>query len=102
MCVSLALWSVLPSFSHTPSLIETVQNHAEMIEDHGHSHGLEEDLIWAIHGHSHDVVDHDHGQAFLFAEYAPVSSFTESDTWRMPPESKGPSRQFPIDRPPRV
>ena len=102
LCLSLALWSVLPSFAHTPSLIETVQDHAEMIEDHGHSHGLEEDLIWAMHGHSHDAADHDHGQAFILSLGEPALDPAAKEVRRNLQSYTGPSRQFPIDRPPRV
>lgn len=64
-CVTLVAWTLAPSSSHAPKVIETLQAHAEMVADHGHSHGLEEDLAWALHGHSHDVADHDHTQAVL-------------------------------------
>ena len=65
LCLSLVVWSVLPSFTHAPTVFETIQDHLLMVEDHGHSHWFEEDLYWAMHGHSHDVPDHDHNQAFL-------------------------------------
>ena len=61
ICLSVAIWSVLPTATHVPIVLETLQDHAEMIATHGHSHGLAEDLSWALHGHSHDEMDHDHG-----------------------------------------
>jgi len=64
-CVALVVWSVTPSFTHAPAVFETIQDHMEMVENHGHSHGFVEDLHWAMHGHSHDAADHDHNQAFL-------------------------------------
>jgi len=101
-CIALAVWSVMPSFTHVPTVFETIQDHLEMVEDHGHSHGFEEDLYWAMHGHSHDVVDHDHNQAFLTPSRVsePPSEF--SDTWLRIASTDGPSRQFRIDRPPRA
>lgn len=64
-CTAVIVWSVMPWFAHAPTVFETIHDHLEMVEDHGHSHGFEEDLYWAMHVHSHDVVDHDHNQAFL-------------------------------------
>jgi hypothetical protein len=65
MCLALIVWSAVPSFTHSPAVFETIQGHLEMVEDHGHSHGFEEDLYWAMHGHSHDTADHDHNPAYL-------------------------------------
>ena len=78
LCLALVVWSVMPASTHTPAVLETIQDHLQMIADHGHSHGFEEDLYWAMHGHSHDVADHDHSQAFL--------NFDEGDgmkTWQV-------------------
>lgn len=63
MCV--ALWSLAPTASHVPEMVETLQEHAQMVAEHGHSHGFEDDLAWAMHGHAHDVADHDHSPAAL-------------------------------------
>src|SRR6056297_3991919 len=65
LCLAVLLWSVVPATSHAPSVFGVLQEHAEMVAEHGHSHGLEEDLAWAMHGHSHDSVDHDHSQAVV-------------------------------------
>lgn len=40
LCLSLVVWSVVPAASHAPAVFETIQDHLEMIADHGHSHGL--------------------------------------------------------------
>lgn len=56
VCLSLVIWSLAPSASHVPYIFEVVAEHTDMIADHGHSHGFEEDLFWALHGHSHDVI----------------------------------------------
>ena len=102
LCLSLAIWSLVPTFSHAPSVLKTIQDHLEMVEDHGHSHGFEEDLIWALHGHSHDMADHDHNQAFLLIAQNTEANPEPRETWRMMPSATGPSRQFRIDRPPRA
>lgn len=101
-CAAVVVWSVMPSFTHAPTVFETIHDHLEMVEDHGHSHGFEEDLYWAMHGHSHDVVDHDHNQAFL-APSRGTEPYSEFRELRLRIASTdGPSRQFRIDRPPRV
>ena len=102
ICLLLVVWSVMPSLSHAPTVFQTIQDHLDMVEDHGHSHGFEEDLYWAMHGHSHDVVDHDHSQAFLMPnpETRPSSAFSEP--WLRIASTNGPTRQFRIERPPRA
>ena len=102
LCVSFLVWSITPSLNHSPKVIETIQDHLEMVADHGHSHGFEEDLSWALHGHSHDLADHDHSQAFLVTGYRAVPDRVTGDSWRMMLSAHGPSRQFRIDRPPRA
>lgn len=101
-CLALVVWSVMPSFNHTPNVFETIQDHLEMVESHGHSHGFEEDLYWAMHGHSHDVADHDHNQAFLTPSRSSEPSAGFSEPWLRIGSTSGPTRQFRIDRPPRA
>lgn len=100
--MSLVVWSVMPTITHTPAVFDTLQDHLEMIADHGHSHGLEEDLYWAMHGHSHDVADHDHSQAFLMVPHRSEPQDGYRDIWALHGASSGPSRIDRIDRPPRV
>lgn len=102
LCLSLLVWSVLPSTNHAPKLFETIQGHLEMIADHGHSHGFEEDLYWAMHGHSHDVADHDHSQAVLAPGGASQSTTRYQTIWRLKASPGGPYRRFRIERPPRA
>ena len=102
LCLSLAVWSIVPSASHAPNVIETLQKHLEMIAEHGHSHGLEEDLLWAMHGHSHDTADHDHSQAVLALANASEIDTFHLDAWRLHASPLGPSRVFRIERPPRA
>ena len=101
-CFALIVWSVVPSFTHAPTVIETIQDHLEMIESHGHSHGLEEDIYWALHGHGHDVADHDHNQAFLSPGPDAGPFMDVGETWRGLGTARTPSRLFRIERPPRA
>ena len=102
LCFCIVIWSVMPSLGHSPKVFEEIDDYLEMIADHGHSHGFEEDLHWAMHGHSHDVADHDHTHAFLLAEYEPGPAVAFGEKWRGLASIHGPDRQFRIDRPPRV
>ncbi len=102
LCLSMTVWSVMPTATHASTVFETIQDHFEMIADHGHSHGLEEDIYWAMHGHSHEAADHDHGQALLeFGDRSPPM-FASSDAWRLDASSGGPLHVFRIERPPRA
>src|SRR6056297_4290235 len=83
LCLSLVVWSVVPAATHVPTVFETIQDHLEMIADHGHSHGFEEDLYWAMHGHRPDVADHDHSQAFLALGDRSHSTSAYRDAWRL-------------------
>lgn len=102
ICLAVAVWSVLPTANHVPTVLETLDEHAQMIASHGHSHGLAEDLAWALHGHSHDAMDHDHSQAVLTAAYGYGSMEHGADRWLFHPAPDIPSRVFRIDRPPRA
>jgi len=101
-CLGLIVWTVAPSSSHVPTVLQTLQEHAEMVATHGHSHGLEEDLIWAMHGHSHDVADHDHSQAVLTpARFAHTYGETSAE-WRSAARTDWSAPHFRLERPPRV
>lgn len=102
LCLSLLGWSILRSLSHVPRIAETLQDHAEMIADHGHSHGFQEDLLAALHGHSHDAVDHDHSPALAVAPASGTAWHAAQDAWRLRQAQAGPHRIFRIERPPRA
>jgi hypothetical protein len=102
LCFSLVVWSVAPSATHAPKVLQTIHDHLEMIADHGHSHGFEEDLFWAWHGHSHDVIDHDHSQVVLSAGVSVSAFYVAKDKWRLRALRFGPPRNFDIERPPRA
>lgn len=98
----LAVWSVAPSAGHIPSVSEVVADHTEMVAEHGHSHGLEEDLYWALHGHGHDVADHDHSQALLALGAGSHALSGYRDNVKLRPSPDGPHRVYMIERPPRA
>jgi hypothetical protein len=103
LCVAVLVWSVVPTTSHIPAVLDVLQKHSEMVAEHGHSHGLEEDLRWATHGHSHDSADHDHSQAIVLGpdlSAQPVEIYKTA--WRLSSASANPLRIFLIDRPPRA
>lgn len=102
LCLSLLCWSILPSLSHVPRIAETLNEHAQMIADHGHSHGFQEDLLWALHGHSHDAVDHDHSPALAVMAASGGIWPAAQDAWRLRASQSGPHRIFRIERPPRA
>lgn len=102
LCVAVVVWSVMPATSHAPAIFETLQEHMEMIAEHGHSHGLEEDLAWAMHGHSHDSADHDHSQAVLTPDLTSQPFEGYRSAWGFRPAADGPSAKFRIERPPRA
>jgi hypothetical protein len=92
----------MPVPSHAPTVFETIQDHLEMIADHGHSHGFEEDLYWAMHGHSHEAADHDHSQAFVTPGDRTHLASAHRDAWRIRASSDGHHVNFRIERPPRA
>lgn len=65
LCLSLLVWSLAPSFTHTASFFQDISERSEIIAEHGHAHDDVLDNYWAAHGHSHDAADHDHSSAIL-------------------------------------
>ena len=103
LCAAVLVWSVMPTTSHAPAILDVLQEHAEMIAEHGHSHGLEKDLLWATHGHSHDSVDHDHSQAVVPGpDLSPQPLDIFRTAWRLSSATANPLRIYQIERPPRV
>ncbi len=101
-CILVVLWSVLPTATHVPTVLETLQQHAETIASHGHSHGLEEDLIWAMHGHSHDALDHDHSQAIVIPLRHAVRFNETNAEWRGLSQPDRAQPVFRLEKPPRA
>ena len=102
LCLTVFAWSTAQATAHAPAVFETIQDHLEIIADHGHSHGLEEDLYWAMHGHSHDTTDHDHSQAFISVSSGTNHAVSHLHVcWMCPSPGTG-RRAFLIERPPRA
>lgn len=102
LCLSLLLWSFVSLTDHHPRILETIQDHLEMVEAHGHSHGFAEDLLWVMHGHSHEAADHDHAQVFLLAKVWAHRSVDLSETWHGAISEIAPTARYQIERPPRA
>lgn len=101
-CLVLVVWTVTPSLAHVPTVIQTLQEHADMVAAHGHSHGLEEDLIWAMHGHSHDAADHDHSQLVILPARSAQTFEATSTEWQIGNWTDWSSPLFRLERPPRA
>lgn len=102
LSVCIIVWSAAPKVNHIPNVLDTVHDHLQVVADHGHTHGLEEDIFWALHGHSHDSVDHDHSPAFVQV-ISPISVCKEfSDRWQCPTFDLPSPLPYLIERPPRV
>lgn len=100
--LALLLSATVAQTGHVPKVLQVLEDHAEMIADHGHSHGLEEDLAWAIHGHSHDKTDHDHSQAVLIQNRALPTPTAVGVTWHAAAVSEWSPPVFRMERPPRA
>ncbi|MEL6266911.1 MAG: hypothetical protein AAFR52_14905 [Pseudomonadota bacterium] len=102
LCVAFSAWAIDPDLAHIPKVLSVLDHHAELVAEHGHSHGLEEDLAWALHGHAHDKADHDHGtEVIVAADLAPpLPPSPEARPASRPRD--GPAPVFRHERPPRV
>jgi hypothetical protein len=92
----------MPTPPHDTSIIEIIEQHAEMIAEHGHSHGLAEDIFWALHGHGPDVAEHDHGAATLTVPPRAQLFSLLGDSAPLLSAMAKPWIAFGIERPPRV
>lgn len=102
VCLSVVIWSLVPAKNHVPALIDTLQEQVQMITEHGHAHGLEEDLAWALHGHSHDAADHDHGSAVILPAQMPLTTLDMSLLSAVEADTLTKALVFQRKRPPRV
>ena len=102
LCLTLIVWTIQPATAHTPAILDVLSEHARMMEEHGHSHGLEEDLAWAMHGHSHDKADHDHSTAVLIDLPGLHWITAETDIDSLRPADWRSTPRAPHERPPRA
>ncbi|MDO9641290.1 MAG: hypothetical protein Q7J44_22415 [Pseudotabrizicola sp.] len=101
LCLSVMVWSFLPTVSHVPKIADLLAEHAQSVAEHGHSHGLPEDLLWALHGHSHDADAHDHSPALVVHSDRASMMKDPRDVWHLQLSLTGPHRVFRIEKPPR-
>ena len=102
LCLALIVWSVRPDLKHLPRYLSVAQEHAQTVAEHGHSHGLEEDLLWAMHGHAHDRADHEHVADLLLPPAPSPAPPAHGMSREMRPERKSPVPVFLLERPPRA
>lgn len=92
----------MPTPPHVPSIVEIIEHHAEIIAEHGHSHGHADDIFRALHGHGPDVAEHDHVAASLTAPpRAQIFPLPRNAVSLLSAVEK-PWIVFGIERPPRV
>lgn len=100
LCCLLALLWALPSATvHVPG--PPSERQPIMVMEHGHAHSPAMDLLWAMHGHSHEVMDHDHSPAIppLASTALPVREPVTVVADRV--SEGGPATVYRIERPPR-
>ncbi len=102
VALSVMLWSIAPIPLHTPTLLQTLEDHAAFVAEHGHSHGFEEDIAAAMHGHSQGMADHDHGTAALTFGPENTTPTPMRALLYPPPLDAIPELNSRIDRPPRA
>ncbi|WP_281685487.1 hypothetical protein [Thalassobaculum salexigens] len=101
ICGAFLISAVRPDLGHLPNLLDVLSEHAETAHDHGHSHGLEEDIFTALQGHAHGLGDHEHVPDLLpVANVGPMpQTFGGYRSARLSDAS--PTPIFLFERPPR-
>lgn len=102
LCLTIAIWCVAPPPLHQPVTTESLLQQADMIADHGHTHGPEENLYHVLHGHSHDVAEHDHSSAIMPSLDMARLTINPIALVRREFPSENPWHVFRIERPPRT
>ena len=101
MCGAFLLSAVSPDLGHLPNLFNVLSEHAETVIDHGHSHGLEEDIFAVLLGHAHGLGDHEQVPDLLAVATVGNTSqvFVGYRSTRLPDARPAPI--FGFERPPR-
>lgn len=107
LVIALAVGMVLSANSRMAAhnvgeMMNIVDEHHAAIEDHGHAHDDITDLRHAYHGHTHDVIDHDHNTAVLLPRMSAEAFSPTSTRWALDHHAMSDRRHFDLDRPPRV
>ncbi|ORE90531.1 hypothetical protein ATO13_22536 [Stappia sp. 22II-S9-Z10] len=102
-CLLVSLWALQPASAHltvhapgSPSERQVI-----MTVEHGHAHSPVLDLLWALHGHSHDAADHDHNPAITPLPPAAPSVREPVVVMAARATEGGPAVVYRIERPPR-
>ena len=99
---AILVWSVAPFVGHTPQIVDPSAAQQQMVDEHGHGHGDVADLLWLLHGHAHDAIDHDHGHAFVKPVRAVDLAVPASRDAALPPTDLHGATPAPPKLPPRV
>ena len=102
LCLFTFASSNIPTTTPTPEVIEKIQGHLETTVDHVHWHEFEIDPLRNIHGHGHDMMDHDHSQAFISVSGGTTHLISDRNKWRLNLSLGEGHNTFNIERPPRV
>lgn len=107
LCFAIGLWSILPNLGHMPSTsslaVETTQVISGLQQDHhGHSHGEALDSYWKLHGHDHEVVDHDHSPGLILTPGHAQITLVARSVPRLPGQSLTSNLHYLPERPPRA
>lgn len=102
LCLAISFWSVAPSTAHTPKVIDSFQEQQQLIAEHGHSHSIEIDLLWAMHGHQHDKADHDHHSVAFLRPAGSLMFLAILNDWRMLASGNLSNRIYTLERPPKA
>ena len=103
LCVSIVSLSAAPPASNALKMLEIIEAHAQMVTEHGHSPGFVGDFFWPLHGHTHNIADHDHNPDTLAWGLDSSGHLFSRNAWlpaRTPPTKAGP--MFRLERPPRA
>jgi len=95
LCLSMTVWSLNNATSHDPA-------QSAEIAEHGHSHGEMLDQIWNLHGHAHDIADHDHNSVLTPAPILLASLPAHRERRPLPDRVTSPPPSFGFERPPRA
>jgi hypothetical protein len=63
LIAAVLVWSFSAVLKHDPSSAQLPAAAVAAELEHGHIHGDAIDALWVLHGHAHDVADHDHNWA---------------------------------------
>ncbi|SRR6056297_1961501 len=105
ICAALVASSLSTITGHSPQGLWSASQLAATVTEHGHGHDHNalEDLWTALHGHAHDVVDHDHSPIALpRPSDGGFAHGEKAALWRPLTQRIASGLTEPLERPPRV